>query len=148
MLTVVIGPPAAGKSTWIRQHARPDDIVIDFDLIADALTGPSAPRHDHTPAVWAVTRAARRAAIKAAVGWADQTDVYIIHSTPAEATLARYREQGARIVTVDPGRDVVMERCRRERPPKMMKVAAEWYAQPRATSGDGGGAPAGGRREW
>lgn len=145
MLTVVIGPPAAGKSTWIRERAKPDDIVIDFDLIAAALTGPSAPRHDHTPAVWAVTRAARRAAIKAAVGWADQTDVYIIHSTPAESTLTRYREQGARIVTVDPGRDVVMERCRRERPPAMLKVAGEWYSRPRATTG---GAMISGRREW
>ncbi len=147
MLTVVIGPPASGKSTWVKSQARPNDIVIDFDVMADALTGPSAPRHDHTPAVWAVTRAARRAAIKAAVGYADQTDVYIIHSTPAESTLARYRRQGARIVTVDPGRDVVMARCRRERPAAMLGVAGEWYSTQRTVVG-GDGVTISGRREW
>jgi len=31
---LVCGPPAAGKTTYVRAHARADDIVIDFDLIA------------------------------------------------------------------------------------------------------------------
>lgn len=66
MLTVVIGPPAGGKSTWVRERAKPGDIVIDFDLLACALTGPGGDPHDHTPAVAAVTKAARRAAIDAA----------------------------------------------------------------------------------
>jgi AAA domain-containing protein len=31
---LVCGPPAAGKSTYVRARAKPDDIVIDFDEIA------------------------------------------------------------------------------------------------------------------
>lgn len=31
---LVCGPPAAGKSTYVRNNAGPDDIVIDLDLIA------------------------------------------------------------------------------------------------------------------
>ena len=31
---MVCGPPCAGKSTYVREHAMPGDIVIDFDLIA------------------------------------------------------------------------------------------------------------------
>ena len=31
---LVCGPPASGKSTFVKQHAGPDDIVIDLDLIA------------------------------------------------------------------------------------------------------------------
>lgn len=31
---LICGPPAAGKSTYVRAHAGPDDIVIDLDLIA------------------------------------------------------------------------------------------------------------------
>jgi hypothetical protein len=31
---LVCGPPAAGKSTYVKQHARPGDIVIDLDSIA------------------------------------------------------------------------------------------------------------------
>lgn len=31
---LVCGPPAAGKSTYVKQRARPEDIVVDLDLIA------------------------------------------------------------------------------------------------------------------
>lgn len=33
-VVLVCGPPAAGKSTYVRAHASPDDVVIDLDLIA------------------------------------------------------------------------------------------------------------------
>lgn len=67
MLTVVIGPPAAGKSTWVLERAKPGDIVIDFDRLAVALSATGGDPHDHPPAVAAVTRAARTAAIEAAI---------------------------------------------------------------------------------
>ena len=31
---LICGPPASGKSTWVRVHAKPDDIIIDVDAIA------------------------------------------------------------------------------------------------------------------
>jgi len=31
---LVCGPPAVGKSTFVKQHAKPGDIVIDLDAIA------------------------------------------------------------------------------------------------------------------
>lgn len=36
-LTVVCGPPGAGKSTYVREHAQPSERVICFDQIATAL---------------------------------------------------------------------------------------------------------------
>jgi predicted kinase/DNA-directed RNA polymerase subunit RPC12/RpoP len=33
-VVLVCGPPAAGKSTYVREHARTSDKVIDFDMIA------------------------------------------------------------------------------------------------------------------
>jgi hypothetical protein len=32
---LVCGPPAAGKTTYVNAHKGPDDVVIDWDLIAD-----------------------------------------------------------------------------------------------------------------
>lgn len=30
-VTLVTGPPCAGKSTYVRQHAQPEDLVLDRD---------------------------------------------------------------------------------------------------------------------
>jgi hypothetical protein len=38
-LTIVCGPPASGKSFYVRQHASPSDAVIDLDLILAELLG-------------------------------------------------------------------------------------------------------------
>lgn len=42
-LTVVCGPPGAGKSTYVRHHAGPDDRIICFDEIATQLIGRTGP---------------------------------------------------------------------------------------------------------
>lgn len=129
-LTVVIGPPAAGKSTWCRERAQPEDVIIDFDLIANALAAPrdGTSKHDHPPAVKALAKVARQAAIDKALTLTD-CDVYLIHSTPSDALLAKYRRAGAEIVVVDPGYDVVMARAKEQRPWWMQPVVKKWYEQ-------------------
>lgn len=62
MIRLVYGPPGAGKSTYIREHATPNDLVIDYDQIrATALSDVSAQRlravledtaHTHEGDVW------------------------------------------------------------------------------------------------
>lgn len=49
MLTVITGAPCSGKSTYLGQHARPDDIVIDFDAIAQHQAGRRAWVIDTSP---------------------------------------------------------------------------------------------------
>jgi hypothetical protein len=128
-LTVVVGPPAGGKSTWVMERAKPGDVVIDFDRLAVALTGPGGDPHDHAPAVAAVTRAARTAAIESAIKHSVTTQVYLIHSSPGQQRMAQYRDMGAEVVTVDPGRNVVRQRCKAERPQRMFAVIDEWYRE-------------------
>lgn len=125
-LYLVTGPPAAGKTTWVNDHAQPGDITIDYDTIAHALT-PGQPVTYPQP-VKAVTKAARQAAIDTAVKLARDTDVYIIHSMPSAALTDKYRRLGAQVVTVDPGEDVVLARCKSERHWHMTQAAKEWYA--------------------
>lgn len=126
-LFVVIGPPAGGKSTWVREHAQPGDITIDYDALANTLTPYAEGSHEHTPNVKKVTKAARQAAIDIAVKLVD-TDVYIIHSTPSAALLQQYTAHGAQIITVDPGQPIVLERAKHERPWWMQGAIKRWYS--------------------
>lgn len=134
MLYVITGPPAAGKSSWIQAHATARDIVIDLDLITRALSGPGAPAWNQDPLQLRVAHRARYAAMHEAFELRDQVDVYLIHTMPSRKALAKYKRLDARIVTVDPGRDVVMKRIETMRDPDMQRVATRWYRQRPAVS--------------
>jgi len=126
-LYLVTGPPASGKSTWVKQHAQLGDITIDYDALANVLTPSDGKPHEHPAHIRAVTKAARQAAMDTALRYRDTVNVYVIHSTPSAKMLALYDRLGAQVITIDPGRDVVLERCRRERPWQMEQVAKRWY---------------------
>ncbi|MGW7195538.1 AAA family ATPase [Streptomyces chryseus] len=134
MLYVITGPPAAGKSSWIQAHAKPRDIVIDLDLMALAMAGPGADHHAHSDVLLKVVHRARFAALNEAFQHLDKADVYVIHTQPSAKAMAKYKRLEARIVVVDPGRDVVMQRIEDMRQPGMKAVATRWYGQRRALS--------------
>ncbi|AOT25821.1 polynucleotide kinase [Mycobacterium phage Tortellini] len=127
-LYLVLGPPASGKSTWVKQHAKPGDVIIDYDALANVLTPPDGKPHKHAQHIKAITKAARQAAIDTAVTMADEHDVYVIHSMPSQRTIDGYLALGAKVVTIDPGIDVVMARCKAERPWQMQQAVKQWYA--------------------
>jgi len=126
-LYIVTGPPAAGKSTWVRENAKYGDITIDYDAIAGTLTPPGGKPHDWPAHIKAVTKAARRAAIDTAVQLSGQHAVYVIDSSPSARLLDEYRQRGAQIITIDPGRATVMDRAKRERPWRIQQAAKQWY---------------------
>ena len=127
MITVVTGPPAAGKSSYIAARAKPTDVVIDLDRITLALSGPGAPQWNQDETLRKVALRARFAAIDEAIKHRDKTAVWIIHTMPSAKALARYRRLEAKVVAVDPGRDIVMQRVRDMRDPAMTAVATRWY---------------------
>ncbi|WP_069885268.1 AAA family ATPase [Streptomyces luteocolor] len=127
MLYVITGPPAAGKSSWIEAHAKARDVVIDLDRITVALTGPGAPHWNHEPLQQRVAQRARYAAIDEATQHLDRLDVYLIHTMPNGKAMAKYKRLNARIVVVDPGRDIVMQRIAVMRSKEMERVATRWY---------------------
>ena len=134
MLYVVTGPPAAGKSSWIQARAKSTDIVIDLDRIALALAGPGAPSWQHDETLLKVAHRARFAAIDEAVKHREAVDVYLIHTMPGQKALARYQRLGAKVVVVDPGRDVVMQRVQDMRHAGMQAVASRWYTRQRESA--------------
>lgn len=126
MLTVVTGPPCSGKSTHVRTHAKPGDIVIDFDLMAQAL-GSHTP-HDHTAQVRHVTIHARRAAIDAALTVCRQVDVWIVDCNISADRMAAYRRAGADIIRVDAPAEELHRRADAERPGLWHRLIDGWQA--------------------
>jgi predicted kinase len=129
VLIVVTGPPASGKSSYIRSHAKPSDVVIDLDLMALAMAGPGADHHRHHPVLLRIVHRARQAAIHEAERHLDTTDVYLIHTMPSPKARAKYKRLGARIVVVDPGESIVRQRVEMMRQPEMEAVVTRWYRE-------------------
>jgi hypothetical protein len=126
---VVIGPPASGKTTYVAEHATGIDVVIDLDTIARALMPePPTKTHAYPEHVRHVAIGARKAAIERATRLRERVTVWIIHAVPTHEDIANYRSMHWEVVTVDPGRDVVVDRCRRLRPDYMMPTVDRWYA--------------------
>lgn len=128
-IKVLIGPPAAGKTTYIQQHATPADVVIDLDAIARALMPvQQESTHVYPDYVRSVAIGARAAAIERAVRIANTCTVWIIHAVPHPNQLAEYRALRYEIITIDPGREVVEQRVRTMRPRYVWPIVAKWYA--------------------
>lgn len=123
MITVITGPPCSGKSTYARTHAQPGDIVIDFDLMAQAF-GSSTP-HDHPAATRHVTVMARRAAIAAALT-VQSADVWIVDCNINSDRMAAYREHGARVVTMQVDARELHRRAGAERPMRWHALIDRW----------------------
>lgn len=131
---VVIGPPASGKTTHILEQAAGHDIVIDLDAIARALMPlPLEQSHAYPAHVRHVAIGARKAAIDRATRLRERVTVWLIHAVPTPDDLASYRSLHWEIVTIDPGRDVVVARCQRMRPDYMMPAVDRWYAMQAGT---------------
>ncbi len=129
MLTVITGPPCAGKSTHVRQHSKPGDIIVDLDRIALALSDESTTHHDYPQHIRHVAINARAEAIRTALPLAHQFDVWIIHMQPSKRDLVAYKQHQANVIRLDPGYHEVMRRCLNERPAWVSTTAHEWYAQ-------------------
>lgn len=133
MLTVVVGPPCAGKSTYVAANAREGDVTVDYDALARALGSPR--RHEAPRAVADVAHAARSAAVdrlmaKRWTGW-------IIHARPSPEQVTAYRDAGARLVLMDPGMDECLRRCAADgRPPGTAERIRDWYERPPQLAAD------------
>lgn len=131
-LTVLTGPPAAGKTTHALAHARPGDVILDLDRIAAALTTDGTDPHHHPPHITQLAQQARHAALTTALAQPGDHTVWLIDSAPNPVALAHYRDHDARIIALDPGPDVLAARLL-ERGLDARAAADQWQARSRRT---------------
>lgn len=130
-ITVVVGPPCAGKSTYIEEQRAPGDVVVDFDKLALAL-GSDQP-HAAPDAVREVAFSARKSAIGRVLKGVDAA-AWIIHTSPWPGQLGRYAEAGAEIVLLDPGLEECLARAQSDdRPEGTEDAIRQWYDNPPLT---------------
>lgn len=119
MIHVVTGHICSGKSTFVREHATGEDVVIDFDRMALAIRPEGASSHDNPEPIRKIISVVRWFAIDEAVRlhrFGCVPNVWIIHAYPTENDIGRYRRLGAGVKTCDAAPDVLMERAKACRP--------------------------------
>lgn len=127
MIHVVTGHICAGKTTWVMQHAKPGDVVIDFDMMADAMSPDGTQSHDPSDAVREVVRVARWAAIDEAYRQHRNgivADVWIVHAYQTSKDTARYAMLEASTKVIEAPNDVLIARAKAERPERMQRSLA------------------------
>jgi hypothetical protein len=122
-ITLVMGPPAAGKSTYVRTHARAGDLIVDYDAIATSL---GANAHTHGQALHPAINAARNAILRQLRrGETGAERAWILSANPEADRRFPFHE----LVMVDPGLDVALENARTaHRPRDYMDAIRSWYA--------------------
>ena len=123
-IILVVGPPGAGKTSHVRTHRRPGDLVVDYDALAEALG--SDVTHDHGQGMHGVVSAARNAVLSALRGGrADVRRAWIISANPDAESIFPWHER----VVVDPGRGEAIRRAQAAgRPARWLALIDEWYA--------------------
>lgn len=133
LIHVITGPPCAGKSTYVREHAAPGDVRVDFDALAQAL-GSDQP-HDAPDDVRSAAFAARSAVVALALSGDAKADYWVIHTSPTAEQAAAYEASGAEFVALDPGVDECLRRAVDDgRPARTVDAIHAWYAGQKGAS--------------
>lgn len=126
-LTIVRGPPCSGKTTYIKTHAAPSDIVIDLDTIMATLR----PGYTH----WSgsldptlLNNAIRvRNAMLGALSRQEHRKAWFIVSSPSPAEAAWWHHKlGGDLLTLQPGIDECKRRAVTRGTPRAIKGIEEW----------------------
>ncbi|MFH0902330.1 MAG: AAA family ATPase [Pseudomonadota bacterium] len=107
-VTVVCGPPASGKTTYVRKWAQAGDLIVDVDTLYEALSG--LPMYDRPKELLSFVCEARDAVIQRLKRHSDVGRAWIITSAPRMATRNSFRLAFAATVIV---LEVALNECTR-----------------------------------
>lgn len=125
-IKVVVGPPCAGKTTYVLSQMKAGDVRVDYDEIAKAFGSNKA--HDATGPVREVALAARQSAIYRVMRGVE-ADAWIIHTNPREEMIKDYDLRGADFIMVNPGKEDCLARAK-NRPEGTSEAIEDWFKSP------------------
>lgn len=111
-VTIVCGPPCAGKSTYVDEHCEPGDVVLDWDTIVEDL-GFAPRQHLVEPALIDVISIEWRRRLATALE--QPQHVWVIHAKPARAITPLATSLDADVVEISAPLEVLIARAA-ERP--------------------------------
>ena len=152
MIYVVTGHICSGKSTYVKEHSRPRDIIIDMDTIAMAISHDSIKPYEYEPHIRSIARSTRWSIVQNAVllhrseslGRHDAPfNVWIIHAYPDDSDERMYFMMDAKTIHVDAPPETLLQRARNERPQRgvdeLLRRFSESNLTPQTAPPGGGG---------
>jgi hypothetical protein len=126
-VTLILGPPCAGKSKFAQDHASTGDMIIDWDQLA--VDAGSTVDHDHLPQFRAAASAQRKL-LEQTVTETDDITAWVIRTVPrpSERGHVARRLNATETIVIDPGLDVCLRRARElGRHPDVDAAILRWY---------------------
>lgn len=129
----VIGPPEAGKRTYVSGHAAGDALILDFDAMASAIMPGIDVKHEATGPLIQTTQGAWQGAYNKLVRLNAPVEVWLIKSIPSSHAHPRLLDEWISldytIHVVDPGAATVFDRLHdRNRNHGAILTARQWYS--------------------
>lgn len=121
-VTLVMGSPCAGKTTYVREHKTNRDVVIDYDTIAQALGSPVT--HGHPKALVPYIIHIRDALLDRIETKRPTTNVWIVACNPSSREYAL----ADNVVTLDTDATECKARAiQAGRPSTWPRLIDEWH---------------------
>lgn len=129
---VIVGAPGSGKTTYVKEHRRTGDLVLDLDTLAAALQGSSEPHPDYSPVMneVLVAREAVYSSIEERAGnWAR---AFVITSSPDMKSVNKLVGRlGAEVVKMKTTKQSCIDRVKddttRQNKEKDVRLIEEWF---------------------
>lgn len=124
---LVAGPPCAGKSHHVAEHAGPADLVVDWDAIARALGSPR--QHLHSPKLRAAIAAEYDRQLAQVADHAGDAWVIRCLGDPVEREQWRRRFDAELVLLVPDLPTLLVRAARRENPRHTERTIRRWLSR-------------------